>query len=1136
MAADAELVGLLALATQDKTIEQLELDGEQVEKLYALLDSREDAAIAVASEVRDLSPDERDAKLQPLRVESQRLMAGILSDSQITALSKLAEAQPNEYYEPLGSVDSDGADSDPADSDEPAELPAEEATEAPATEEMADPADSAAEESASEEATAEEPAAEEATAEESTEQPAAEETIEETPAVEPPVEEQPRPSRFGSREGDSGSSRFSSRSESRFGPPEDRGGPDDRMSSREDRGPAPSSGAKREDFPQIDSDGKLSFSFRYQPWQDVLDWFAEQNELSLLLESPPSGTFNYTDPRRYTPAEALDVLNSVLLTKGYTLVRREKMLVLVNLEDGVPPNLVTDVPLEDIDQRGEFELIRVLFRVRNMTPEAASEEVSRLIGPQGKVVVLPRAGMLQVTETAGRIRAIREVIQAIEKPGFSKLGDIKPYNLQYASAATVMPVLRQMLSIPADAFSTADGTLQLGIDSSNANRLLAFGTPEMVQRLEEVLTLVDVPGAAGPLDALQLEVYPISKSDPDAALLVLQTLLSEEPGTRLALDPQTGNLVALATMANHATIRATLSQMQEDAREIEVIPLAMIEPQLAILSINKLFGITGGEDADPRAPIVDADLTSNSLIVRGTKSQIEQIKTFLSQMGESDEATYAAAERGNIRFHALSSSEARSALDQIQSIWPSLRTNQIKMVTPSQAIKFYTPAEQSSPDKSIEQELEEMLYPNGPDDFIPAPAPSTDRETRRTLRVPTQFAAYSEPEVVSEVADETPATQAVAEVAEEAPQAPAEANPSKPGAPIMVAPGPSGLIIASDDLDALDAFEQLLEASTSQSATGREYAVFYLKHAKAATASAILSEIYGAATSSGGDLMSGIMDNALGDIGGGLMGDLLGLGGSSGSSSGFSAAGVDIVTDVRLNAIIVYARPDDIDMVFRLLQVLDQRIGPTEIEAEGVPRLIPVVNTTASQVAEVVKQLYSSRLEGGGGNGQPSPEDLIRALRNGGGGGGADSQEQSKMTIGVDTRSNSLIVKAEDALFFSVKALVEQLDTVQEENDQVTTVLSFNGNGDALKDALSEIYGENAVSSTTQQGQNTNGGNNNNGGDARAQQEMIRRIQEFRSRMQGGGGGGRGGGGAPGGGAPGGGGRGGGGRGGGGRG
>ena len=43
------------------------------------------------------------------------------------------------------------------------------------------------------------------------------------------------------------------------------------------------------------------------PWADVLQWFAEQAGLSLVMNAPPQGTFNYTDDHEYTPAEAIDL-------------------------------------------------------------------------------------------------------------------------------------------------------------------------------------------------------------------------------------------------------------------------------------------------------------------------------------------------------------------------------------------------------------------------------------------------------------------------------------------------------------------------------------------------------------------------------------------------------------------------------------------------------------------------------------------------------------------------------------------------------------------------------------------------------------------------------------------------------------
>ena len=46
----------------------------------------------------------------------------------------------------------------------------------------------------------------------------------------------------------------------------------------------------------------------------------------------PEGTFNYTDPQYYSPAKAMDLMNGVLLTKGYTLGDAIKMLMVVNLK------------------------------------------------------------------------------------------------------------------------------------------------------------------------------------------------------------------------------------------------------------------------------------------------------------------------------------------------------------------------------------------------------------------------------------------------------------------------------------------------------------------------------------------------------------------------------------------------------------------------------------------------------------------------------------------------------------------------------------------------------------------------------------------------------------------------------------
>jgi hypothetical protein len=362
-----------------------------------------------------------------------------------------------------------------------------------------------------------------------------------------------------------------------------------------------------------------------------------------------------------------------------------------------------------------------------------------------------------------------------------------------------------------------------------------------------------------------------------------------------------------------------------------------------------------------------------------------------------------------------------------------------------------------------------------------------------------------------------------------------ESGGSHVGSDIVVSVTPNGLIIASNDLDALDDFETLFRSFTDQSALlGSEPTVFWLKYIKADVAAETLNQVVnGASASGGGSLLGDVASSMLGDIGGGMLGSMLG-----GSSATFSAGSASIVPDARLNALIVQAAPTDLALIERILPVIDRESSPEDVQTDGTPRLIPVLYMSADQMASIVKQVYPDRIAAAAGGGgqqqrQPSPADFIQALRGGGGGGGGGrggggqaEAEPQKMTIGVDPRSNSLIVAAPEPLFRQVELLVTQLDQEGFESDDAMEVVTIRyGNPTSVQAALEALIGENiktsgaASSSSSTPSSSSNqpsGGSSNDGAD------IQRRIEFFRSLQgQGGGGPGGGGPGGPGGGGPG---------------
>ena len=168
----------------------------------------------------------------------------------------------------------------------------------------------------------------------------------------------------------------------------------------------------------------------------------------------------------------------------------------------------------------------------------------------------------------------------------------------------------------------------------------------------------------------QLEIYPISNADAEAALSVLKVIMAGQPDLRLMVDPKTNNLVALAQPAQHATIRPLARNCTRGATRGSDPPDAL-DPDAVLASINKLF--PSGDVSKGTAPLVDADSESRQLMVRGTNAQISEIRGLLEKMGERLAGGGEPTQRGRVRTLTLSDANARSALEKIQEIWPTLR-------------------------------------------------------------------------------------------------------------------------------------------------------------------------------------------------------------------------------------------------------------------------------------------------------------------------------------------------------------------------------------------------------------------------------------------------------------------------------
>ncbi len=871
---------------------------------------------------------------------------------------------------------------------------------------------------------------------------------------------------------------------------------------------------------------KLRFQFRYQPWKDVLEWLSSQADLSLQADVYPEGTFNYSDRREYTPEEAIDLINGVLVTKGYTLLRRGRLLTVLDLdsETPIPDILVEFVPVEKLPERGEFELVKTIFQLARLDPTELRPEIEPLIGPGRTMVVMPKSRQILVTGTAGKLRLIKEIIDRAENPGSGGSGAMTTIELQHATAEEVIAIARPLLGLEEE--STRNEDIQIATDNLGT-RLFVTGKPDKIELLRDIVQRVDQARGGEATTAVeqpQLLTYQIRAADPETVHAVLSTLLAGLPDVRLAVDQTNRKLIALARPSEHKTIVETLRQLEGEAPRFEVIPLKRIDAQTALAVVQNFFGSgessegEGEGGATSTAPVVEADPTLNKLFVRGTATQIEQIKQMLQSL---EEATAATGE-GKIRLIPLPPEEAAQALEQLKRFWPG--DNPIRILVPGRTnggsrFEFRTPAagERSEPVKRREDEgvpLPTDKKSEGGNDKSASESPKFGRHD--------VMVAFQQP-------GDANSSGGKEEISENQSTGAGTSQSSKAAPEIRVEITDNGVLVYCDDEEALDRFEQLLRTLTGPTSglMQRKFTVFFLKHAKAEAALQLLQDILGGGSSGyAGSLISDMASGLLGG-GGGLLGAVMGAatGGGGGSNTSVAtvqgAGPISIVADPRLNALIVQAIPADVRMLDDLLKVIDREDSVTPVETAGRPRAIPVQYIPAEDAARIIREAFADRVAGGQQGQQrqqPNPVELIRALR-GGGRGGSNRQnrgELPKMTVAVDSRSNSVIVTAPEQLFKQVEALVREIDRpVPESTDQVDVVMLKTTDAEVVRQALANILGGTGTSSTSSSssssGPTARPGTPSPGTPRFDPEAIRRRIELFRQLQPGRGGGGPGG-------------------------
>lgn len=803
----------------------------------------------------------------------------------------------------------------------------------------------------------------------------------------------------------------------------------------------------------------LRFAFERTPWRDVIEWLAKQAELSVYVGSQPPGSLTYSDEQKYTPDQAIAKINSFLLPEGYTLIRSGRMLSVIGLEDSRRDQLLDSLAeyadLADLDRRGDNEVVKCIFPIAKTDPQAALEEISGLV-KLSKPLLMPKSKQLVVMETAARLRIVRDTLKALENPD-ADAGPVRRFELEHVSADDILAAVRPLVGIE-DENTNVGEEINLSA-AADGRQILATGSSDKLAVIEGVVQMLDKPpeerdGANAPV----LRAHPVEGDNLQAVDDVLQTLLEGED-VRLAREPKTNRLIVLATDDIHERVEETIDTLEAEAAVFEVIQLERVETYVAISLIREMLDIpyyTDDEDEEANHPRLDWDPPTRRIFVRGTRSQVDEVKKIVDRLEQPREST----KNSTLRLLPIQGTRAQQLLETGKRFWPG-DDNDVLIFPPST----------ETPGDLIEREI------NGEEPKPTPPAPPDESPTERDDRAQRSnritFATMQNVD----------------------PQESEDASAPKP--PIKAQVTPRGILLQSNDVQRLNEFEKHLRLIAGPNVfSDTMMAIFYLKHVGAEEAKSLLSDIRRGESSYRRD--SSLDDTETDDL----------EGPRRPGRPYYSYFGPSVIADARLNRLIVQGTMVEILRIEKHLKIIDRDKSIADVQIRGKSHVVKLVHIRASEAASIVREAYSHELSGGAPAGQqptpkqqeqlqqlqfqvqqqqqPQPERALQYPRtqdqpqtnrqNPGREGNERNQQPAQqsssvtssqgqqtrtqtptMTMAVNERSNSLIIRAPEQLFQEVSELLRLVD---ESAAQTTQVISVRGmNPEHIRRVLKDTIG-----------------------------------------------------------------------------
>jgi type II secretory pathway component GspD/PulD (secretin) len=284
------------------------------------------------------------------------------------------------------------------------------------------------------------------------------------------------------------------------------------------------------------------------------------------------------------------------------------------------------------------------------------------------------------------------------------------------------------------------------------------------------------------------------------------------------------------------------------------------------------------------------------------------------------------------------------------------------------------------------------------------------------------------------------------EKARQAGQPAASNGPAKATAAVTFFPVGERLLVFSDDPATTELVHAMIRALIQSQSKEPQFFVVKLRVANAPSAAQILDEVYNGRRDQGG-FQRGVTAAGAGGRGGvspfpepapvpgGGRGDF-----AATPASAPRPDRIRVVPNAANNTLLIWATPQDMTSIRRLLDTSIDRVGK---DSEAIVRtwvLPPLQYANVTEVADVLRQVFPVAMSTGTGRAGPDNLDTSALGTN-----QASGIRGVQLTLGVDERTNTLVLACSQTMKEQVKEVVDYMENAAMFASRTVRVVSVPG-------------------------------------------------------------------------------------------